>query len=105
MREPSLPNVVTPTTHQNAPRYMYVGSTTMHRSCETDLQSPHKNFAWWTVTQRTSQNHRTVKVGGWAFAQKWALVGVIWYIDFRWKFQEATHIWLQQLLEITSCIE
>ena len=27
----------------------------------------------WTVKERTSQNHTTVKIGGWALAWKWVL--------------------------------
>ena len=27
------------------------------------FDSPCKNLAWWAVTQRTSRNHRTVKIG------------------------------------------
>ena len=40
---------------------MYISSITILRNCETELQSPHKNLAWWTVTRRTLQNCRTVK--------------------------------------------
>ena len=32
-----------------------------------------KNLAWWAVTRRTSKNHKTVKMGGWALAWVWAL--------------------------------
>ena len=27
------------------------------------------NLAWWTVTQKTSKNHKTVKIGGWVLAR------------------------------------
>ena len=52
---------------------MYISSRTILRNCETELQSPHKNLAWWAVTPRTSQNCRTVKIGGWPLSQKWVL--------------------------------
>lgn len=52
---------------------MYISSRTILRNCETELQSPHTNLAWWAVTPRTSQNCRTVKIGGWPLARKWVL--------------------------------
>ena len=46
---------------------MYISSATMHTNCETVLQLL-CNFSWWAVTRRTLPNHKTVKIGGWAFA-------------------------------------
>ena len=49
-----LQDVVAPETHRNSP-------------CELKLQtfeSPHKNFAWWAVTWRTSQTTELSKLGG-----------------------------------------
>ena len=33
------------------------------------FDSLRKNLAWWAVTRRTSKNHKTVKIGGWALAR------------------------------------
>ena len=33
----------------------------------------HCHLAWWAVTWRTSKNHKTIKIGGWALARVWAL--------------------------------
>ena len=61
-----MPDVVVPEAHQN------------DRSYVRELSGPtldllRKNLAWWVVTWRTSKNHKTVKIGGWALAQGWAL--------------------------------
>ena len=37
------------------------------------FSSPYKNLAWWAVSLRTSKNHKTVKIGGWALAWGWVL--------------------------------
>ena len=42
-------------------------------SADLPLDSLCKNLAWCMVTQRTLEDHKTVKIGGWAFAQVWAL--------------------------------
>ena len=41
------------------------------------VELPHKNFSWWVVTWRSLQNHRTVQIGGWALAWKWAEQSVL----------------------------
>jgi len=35
-------------------------------SADLPSNSLRKNLAWWAVTRRTSKNHKTVKIGGWA---------------------------------------
>ena len=42
-------------------------------SADLPMDSIRKNLAWWAVTRRTSKNHKTVKIGGWALARVWAL--------------------------------
>ena len=48
----------------------------------TDLPSDslRKNLAWWAVTRRTSKNHKTVKIWGWALAR-----------TIRYKFNTVTY--------------
>ena len=62
-----LPGIVAPEIHRNDHSYSL---------CELKLwtfKSSHKNFAWWTVTRRSLKKHRTVKIEGWALAQRWVL--------------------------------
>ena len=54
--EPLMPDVVAPKAHQNNRSYV--------SSANLPLDSLCKNLAWWVVTQRTSKNHKTVKLGG-----------------------------------------
>ena len=63
--EPLMPDIVVPKGHPN--NHSYVSSA------DLPSNSLHKNLAWWAVTWRTSKNHKTVKIGGWALAQVWAL--------------------------------
>ena len=64
--EPLMPDVVAPEAHQYDCSYVreFSGPT---------FDSLHKNLAWWLVTQRTSKNHKTVKIGWWALVQRWVL--------------------------------
>ena len=39
----------------------------------------HKNLAWWVVACRTSQNHKTVKIGGGCLCGGGRLPGTIQY--------------------------
>ena len=51
-----------PEAHQNDRSYV----------CELSgltFDSLRQNLAWWAVTRRTSKNHKTVKIGGWALAR------------------------------------
>ena len=59
--EPLMPDVVVSKVHQNNCSYV--------NSADLPSDSLHKNLAWWADTQRTSKNHKTVKIGGWALAQ------------------------------------
>ena len=59
-------DVAAPEAHQNDSSYV------------SELSGPtfnplHKNLAGWAVTRRTSRNHKTVKIGGWVLASRWAL--------------------------------
>ena len=53
--ETLMQDVVVPGAHQNARSYVR----------EYPFDSLCKNLAWWAVTRRTSNNHKTVKIGGW----------------------------------------
>ena len=66
MCEPLMPDVMAPEVHQYDCSYVreFSGPT---------FVSLHKNLAWWLVTQRTSKNHKTVKIGWWALVQRWVL--------------------------------
>ena len=46
-------------------------AATVYVSSNCELSSHHA--VWWAVTRRTLKNHRTVKIGGWALTQGWAL--------------------------------
>ena len=77
----------------------------IYRSCETD-HSHHTRILHGGWLHRGP--HKTTelsKLVGGHLHRNGHLFGAIWYNDFRWKFQEAMHVWLQQLLEITGCIE
>ena len=63
--EPLMPNVVSPKVHQNNSSYVNSADLPSDSLCE--------NLVWWVVTRRTLQNHKTIKIGGWALAQVWAL--------------------------------
>ena len=56
------PDVMVPKVHQS-----------FVTSADLPSDSLRKNLAWWAVTRRISKNHKTVKIGGWALAQVWAL--------------------------------
>ena len=56
-----MPDVVASKAHQNNRSYV--------SSADLPSDSLGKNLAWWAVTQRTSKNHKTVKVGGWALTR------------------------------------
>ena len=63
--EPLITDVVAPKAHQN--NHSYVSSA------DLPLDSLCKILGTWTVTRKTSKNHKTVKIGGWALAQTSAL--------------------------------
>ena len=65
-------DVVVPKEHQNNRNYV--------SSVDLPSDSLCKILAWWAVTQRTSKNHKAVKIRGWALARVWALVWTIQYI-------------------------
>ena len=63
--KPLMPYVVASKVHQN--NHSYVSSA------DLPLDSLCKILGTWTVTRKTSKNHKTVKIGGWALAQISAL--------------------------------
>ena len=62
MCETLMPDVMVPEAHQNDCRYV-------RELSGLTFDSLRKNLAWWAVTRRTSKNHKTVKIGGWALAR------------------------------------
>ena len=44
-----------------------------YMSSNYEFWSHHVRTVWWAVTWRTSKNHTTVQIEGWALAQGWAL--------------------------------
>ena len=63
--KPLMPDVVAPKAHQNNRSYV--------SSADLPSDSLRKILACRAVTQRTSKNHKTVKIGGWALAR------AMWY--------------------------
>ena len=64
--ETLMPDVMAPEAHQNDCSYICELS-------EPTFNSLCKNLAWWVVIWRTSKNHKSVKIGGWALAWGWVL--------------------------------
>ena len=71
VRKPLMPDVVAPKAHQNNRSYV--------SSADLPSDSLRKILACRAVTQRTSKNHKTVKIGGWVLARVWALARAMWY--------------------------
>ena len=77
--EPLMPDVVSPKAHQNNRSYV--------SSADLPSDSLRKNFKWWAVTRRTSKNHKTVKIGGWALARDNTVLGTTWlYYTLPWLY-------------------
>ena len=65
VRETLLPDVMALELRMFAVMYMRSANLRSNLLC--------KNLAWWVVTWKTSINHRSVKIGGWAHAWGWVL--------------------------------
>ena len=59
---------------------VYKPDVVVHKAHQRYVSSAHlpsdslcKNLAWWAVTRRTLNNHKTVKSGRWALARIWVL--------------------------------
>ena len=66
MCETLILDVMVPEAHQNDCSYV-------RELSGLTFDSLRKNLAWWAITWRTSRNHKTVNIGGWALARRWAL--------------------------------
>ena len=71
-----MPDVVVPKVHQNNRSYV--------SSADLPLDSLCKNLAWCMVTQRTLENHKTVKIGGGHLRRYGHLPGTIRYLCRKW---------------------
>ena len=70
--EPLMPDVALPKVHQNNCSYVSSADLPSDSLCE--------NLAWWAVTRRTLQNHKTVsKLGGGRLLGYGRLLGTIYW--------------------------
>ena len=75
--ESLLPDVVALEAYQNVCSYVHeVSGSTLNSLC--------KNLTWWAVTRKTSINHTTVKIRGWALVWGWVLAwdNMVLYMNF-----------------------
>ena len=79
MCETLMLDVMAPEAHQNVHGYI-------RELSEPTFNSLCKNLAWWLITWRTSKNHKSVKMGGWALVWGWALAR-----DFAATFSTSKH--------------